>query len=115
MDVVVFEWLDFALLLIDILLRKFSVKQIANIGAFVYLIGIGLTMLNGHLESLPLFLEKPIELYFSLFVTTRNGLFQSLVFVAFGMLIAEIEHADGLNLSIKKDYLQLYLHGKSWR
>lgn len=97
--------LIFALLLIDILLRKFSVKQIANIGAFVYLIGIGLTMLNGHLESLPLFLEKPIELYFSLFVTTRNGLFQSLVFVAFGMLIAEIEHADGLNLSIKKGLL----------
>lgn len=93
--------LIFALLLIDILLRKFSVKQIANIGAFVYLIGIGLTMLNGHLESLPLFLQRPVNLYFSLFVTTRNGLFQSLVFVTFGMLIAERDRADELKLSVK--------------
>ena len=46
--------LIFALFLIDILLRKFSVKQIANIGAFVYLLRIGLEMLNDHLESLPL-------------------------------------------------------------
>lgn len=97
--------LIFALLLIDILLRKFSVKQIASIGAFVYLIGIGLTMLNGHLESLPLFLERPVNLYFSLFVTTRNGLFQSFVFVAFGMLMAQIDHADGLKLSIKNGLL----------
>lgn len=93
--------LIFALLLIDILLRKFSIKQIASIGAFVYLIGIGLTMLNGHLESLPLFLQRPVNLYFSLFVTTRNGLFQSLVFVTFGMLMAEINRADELKLSIK--------------
>ena len=97
--------LIFALLLIDILLRKFSVKQIANIGAFVYLIGIGLTMLNGHLESLPLFLKKPIDLYFSIFVTTRNGLFQSFVFVVLGMLMAEIEHTNRLKLSVKNGFL----------
>ena len=97
--------LIFALLLIDILLRKFSVKQIVSFGAFVYLIGIGLTILNGHLESLPLFLERPIDLYFSLFVTTRNGLFQSFVFVAFGMLMAETEKTNGLKLSIKNGLL----------
>ena len=54
-------------------------------------------MLNGHLENLPLFLERPIELYFSLFATTRNGLFQSLVFLSFGMLI---EQADELKPSV---------------
>lgn len=94
--------LIFALLLIGILLKRFSIKQISGIGVFAYLVGIGLTMLNGHLESLPLFLARPIELYFSLFVTTRNGLFQSLVFLSFGMLIAEINQADELKLSVKK-------------
>ncbi|RHS67891.1 hypothetical protein DW958_00085 [Ruminococcus sp. AM46-18] len=68
---------------------------------FAYLVGIGLTMLNGHLENLPLFLARPIELYFSVFVTTRNGLFQSLVFLTFGMLMAEINRADELKLSVK--------------
>ena len=73
--------LIFALFLINVLLKKFSIKQIAGIGVFVYLIGIVLTILNSHLERLPLFLERPVDLYFSLFVTTRNGLFQSLVFM----------------------------------
>lgn len=58
-------------------------------------------MLNGHLENLPLFLARPIELYFYVFVTTRNGLFQSLVFLTFGMLMAEINRADELKLSVK--------------
>ena len=94
--------LVFALFLISILLKRFSIKQISGIGVFAYLVGIVLTMLNGHLEKLPLFLARPIELYFSLFVTTRNGLFQSLVFLSFGMLIAEIDRADELKPSVKK-------------
>ena len=97
--------LIFALFLIYVLLRKFSIKQIAGIGVFAYLIGIVLTILNSHLERLPLFWERPVDLYFSLFLTTRNGLFQSLVFIVFGMLIAEIEHTDGLNLTIKNGFL----------
>ena len=59
-------------------------------------------MLNDHLESLPLSLPRLVNLYFSLFVTTRNGLFQSLVFVTLGMLIAEIDQANELKLSVKK-------------
>lgn len=94
--------LIFALLLIDILIKRISIKQITGISVFVYLIGIALTMLNGHLDSLPLFLAKPVDLYFSLFVTTRNGLFQSFVFVSFGMLIAEKYCANELKLSVKK-------------
>ena len=97
--------LIFALLLINILSKKFSIRKIVGIGSFTYLIGIGLTMLNGRLESLPSFLEKPIDLYFSLFVTTRNGLFQSLVFVAIGMLIAQINSANELKPSKKSGLL----------
>lgn len=93
--------LIFALILICVLLRKFSIKIIFDIGVLAYLIGIVLTMLNNHLESLPLFLAKPIHLYFSLFATTRNGLFQSLVFVTVGMLIALKNSTDGLKPSIK--------------
>lgn len=96
--------LIFALFLINVLLKKFSIKQIAGIGVFVYLIGIVLTILNSHLERLPLFLERPVDLYFSLFVTTRNGLFQSLVFIVFGMLIAEIDQANELKLSVKNGF-----------
>ena len=94
--------LIFALLLINILLKRFSIKQIFGIGTFAYLVGIGLNMLNDHLESLPLSLPRLVNLYFSLFVTTRNGLFQSLVFVTLGMLIAEIDQANELKLSVKK-------------
>lgn len=93
--------LFFALLLIGVLSKRFSIKQISGIGIFAYIVGIGLTMLNGYSESMPLFCARAVKLYFSLFVTTRNGLFQSLVFVAFGMMIAEIERADELKLSIK--------------
>ena len=57
-------------------------------------------MLNCNLENLSLFLERPIVLYFSLFATTRNGLFQSLVFLSFGMLIGEIDQADELKPSV---------------
>lgn len=96
--------LIFALILLDILSKRLSIRKIVGIGSFTYLIGIGLTMLNGHLESLPSFFEKPIDLYFSLFVTTRNGLFQSLVFVAIGMLIAQKDSTNELKLC-KKDGL----------
>ena len=93
--------LIFALLLSGILLKRFSIKQISGIGALAYLVGIGLTMLGGYLVSLPPFLASFIDLYFSLFVTTRNGLFQSLVFLAFGMLMGEINQADELKLFVK--------------
>ena len=93
--------LIFALLLIGVLLKSFSIKQISRISLVAYLVGIGLTILGGHLESLPLFLAKPVDMYFSLFTTTRNGLFQSFVFLSFGMLMAEIDRADEMKLSVK--------------
>lgn len=62
-------------------------------------------MLNDYLESLPLFLAKPVDLYFSLFVTTRNGVFQSLVFVSFGMLVAQMDCVNELKISVKSGLL----------
>lgn len=96
--------LIFALILINVLLKRFSIKQIFGIGTFAYLVGIGLDMLNGHLESMPLLFSRLVNLYFSLFVTTRNGLFQSFVFVTLGMLIAEIDKANELKLSVKNGF-----------
>ena len=96
--------LIFALFLIDVLLKWFSIKQIFGIGTFAYLAGIGLTMLNDHLESMPLFFSRLVNLYFSVFVTTRNGLFQSLVFVTLGVLMAEIDQANELKLSVKNAF-----------
>lgn len=40
-------------------------------------------------------------MYFKLFLTTRNGLFQSLAFVSIGMQIAEAEQFDKLRVSIQ--------------
>lgn len=51
-------------------------------------------MLNGHLENLPLFLARPIELYFYVFVTTRNGLISVI-----GIL--DLWNADGRNKSCR--------------
>lgn len=93
--------LIFALILLCILSRKLSIKKIFDISVLAYLIGIVLEILNNHLENLPLFLAKPVDLYFSLFVTTRNGLFQSLVFVTTGMLIALKNSTGELKPSIK--------------
>lgn len=58
-------------------------------------------MLNGHLENLSIFLARPVEQYFSLFATTRNGMFQSLIFLSSGMLIARINQADDMKPSVK--------------
>lgn len=93
--------LVFALFLIGILSKRLSIKQISDIGTFAYLAGIGLTMLARHLTHLPLFLARAVQLYFSIFVTTRNGLFMSLVFVSLGMRMAETNRANEWKPSIK--------------
>ena len=42
--------LIFALIFIDFLLRKFSIKQIVKFGSVMYVLGIILTMFEGHLD-----------------------------------------------------------------
>lgn len=90
--------LIFALIFIDLLLRKFSIKQIIKFGSAMYVLGIVLTMLEGHLDKLPAMLSSMVKLYFTIFVTTRNGLFQSLIFVSIGMLVAETEQLGKLRI-----------------
>lgn len=91
--------LVFALIFIDLLLRKFSIKQIVKFGSVMYVLGIVLTMFEGHLNKLPMIVSAAVKLYFAAFVTTRNGLFQSLIFVSIGMLVAEIEKLGKLRIS----------------
>lgn len=91
--------LIFALILIDLLLKKLSIKQIVKFGSVMYVLGIVLTMFYGHLDKLPTILSSIVKLYFAIFVTTRNGLFQSLAFVSIGMLVAEIEQLGKLRIS----------------
>lgn len=67
----------------------------------MYGVGIILTMFEGHSENLPMIVSNAVKLYFSVFVTTRNGLFQSLVFVAIGMLIAETDQLGKLRINIR--------------
>ena len=59
-------------------------------------------MFENQLVIFPKIIADLISLYFKFFVTTRNGLFQSLVFVSVGMWIAEIEQIDGLWVSTQK-------------
>ena len=89
----------FALIFIDLLLKRFSIKQIVKFGSAMYVFGIILTMFEGHLDKLPMIVSAAVKLYFAAFVTTRNGLFQSLVFVSIGMLVAEIEKLGKLRIS----------------
>ena len=91
--------LVFALIFIDLLLRKFSIKQIVKFGSVMYVLGIILTMFEGHLNKLPMVVSAAVKLYFAAFVTTRNGLFQSLIFVSIGMLVAETEKLGKLRIS----------------
>lgn len=102
MGTMVFKWVNFALVVIDILLNKFSLKKVVGFGTVMYVIGILLTMFENQLVIFPKIIADLISLYFKFFVTTRNGLFQSLVFVSVGMWIAEIEQIDGLWVSTQK-------------
>lgn len=97
--------LIFALLLIDLLSRRLSIKQIVFVSSVIYVIGIVLNMINGHLDMVPFILAKPISLYFFIFVTTRNGLFQSLVFVSIGMFVAQIECLGKLKVAVKEIFV----------
>ena len=93
--------LIFALLVIKLMLRKYSIGKMAEFGSVLYIIGVVLTILREHLKELPVIIACPIGMYFKLFLTTRNGLFQSLAFVSIGMQIAEAEQFDKLRVSIQ--------------
>ena len=102
--------LIFALILIDILSKRISVKKIVGFGSVAYLVGIVLTVFGGHQDKLPALLAFPVNIYFSIFATTRNGLFQSLVFVSMGMYIADIEKSGKLTKTLQKGKIALFAY-----
>lgn len=63
-----------------------------------------------HQDKLPALLAFPVNIYFSIFVTTRNGLFQSLVFVSLGMYIADIEKSGELTKILHKGKIALFTY-----
>lgn len=65
---------------------------------------------GGHQDKLPALLAFPVNIYFSIFATTRNGLFQSLVFVSLGMYIADIEKSGELTKILHKGKIALFAY-----
>lgn len=61
-------------------------------------------------DKLPALLACPVNIYFSIFATTRNGLFQSLVFVSLGMYIADIEKSGELTKILHKGKIALFAY-----
>lgn len=66
--------------------------------------------MGGHQDKLPALLAFPVNIYFSIFTTTRNGLFQSLVFVSLGMYIADIEKSGELTKILHKGKIALFAY-----
>lgn len=79
-------------------------------GSVAYLVGIVLTAFGGHQDKLPALLAFPVNIYFSIFATTRNGFFQSLVFVSLGMYIADIEKSGELTKILHKGKIALFAY-----
>ena len=102
--------LIFALILIDILSKRTSMEKIVRFGSMAYLAGIVLTALGGHQDKLPDLLALPVNIYFSIFATTRNGLFQSLVFVSLGVYIANIEKSCKLTEILRKGKIAIFVY-----
>lgn len=102
--------LIFALVLIDILSKRFSIETIVRFGSVAYMAGIVLTSLGGHQDKLPSLLAFLVNIYFSIFATTRNGLFQSLVFVSLGMYIADIEKSFKLTKILRKGKIAIFVY-----
>ena len=96
------------MILIDILSKRISIEKIAGFGSVAYLVGIVLTALGGHQDQLPALLAFPVNIYFTIFATTRNGFFQSLVFVSLGMYIANIEKSGKLTKILCKEKIALF-------
>lgn len=65
---------------------------------------------GGHQDKLPALLAFLVNIYFSIFATTRNGLFQSLVFVSLGMYIADIEKSGKLTKTLHKGKIALFAY-----
>lgn len=102
--------LIFALILIDILSKEFQQKRLQVLDQWLILLVQFLPLFGGHQDKLPALLAFPVNIYFSIFATTRNGLFQSLVFVSLGMYIADIEKSGKLKKTLQNGKIALFAY-----
>lgn len=102
--------LIFALMLIYILNRRFSFEFIIRFGMISYLLGIVLNILGKNQDKLSGIIIFLVKAYYHIFITTRNGLFQSLVFISIGMCVAQKEKLGNLFSVLDKWVVVLSLY-----
>jgi len=77
-----------ALLGFYLLKRILSDKGILVVASALYIVGILINSANAQIINVPDIFSGAVTLYFKIFVTTRNGIFQSLAFVMVGYWVA---------------------------
>ena len=85
-------WSSF--LIVYVLLKRFTPKQILCIAAPFYVLSCLLSSWNGLFVKIPLGLEIT-EMYYTIFETTKNGLLDGFMFVSLGMVICEYKSTSG--------------------
>ncbi len=95
-------WSSF--LIVYILLKRFTPKQILGIAIPFYVLSCLLSSWNGLMVKLPLGVEVT-QLYYSIFDTTKNGLLDGFMFVAMGMVICEYKTGEKSSCAQSKSKL----------
>lgn len=83
--------LIFAMIFCHYYLKKFSMKSLLILGSVLFLFGL-LETYHGLIQNE--LLLKSVNIYFTLFFTTRNGLFFGILFVALGMAASKYNWID---------------------
>lgn len=77
----------FAMCFVYVLLAKFKLMKVIEIGLILYVIGMLINVYGSIVVHIPL-LGNGIKLYLQIFETTRNGLFFGTIYMAIGFYIA---------------------------
>jgi|GEM_PF-6869805 len=80
----------FSLIILNKSLKRSNLSKLIVVSFFLFLIGNIESNYDLIISNFP-FLKKGINLYFSVFITTRNGLFLGLFFTSIGAMIAKYE------------------------
>lgn len=83
-----FPALIFGVLLFDYLYKKIEMKKIILLGVIFYIIGLLGLSYYGILSGLP---KNIMDLYFKIFLRTRNGVFFAFPFIVMGAKLAMLE------------------------
>lgn len=94
-----FTALIFSIFILDIWISKFKLKSLIVLSAVFYLVGLFGESYFGFITP-GSFLYNAYDMYFSVFLTTRNGLFCGLLFVVLGAYFSEIPLKLAVNKSV---------------